>query len=171
LIFEEYSAAGSIPNDEWSHVRVSSNLGNVVVAINGQAAISGTVPSFTSIFGNSTDIQIGYASVSGTPVDHFSGWMNDFVIHQGADLPVTDFTPPPAAAGTIAGTVRDDTGVGVARTVILVPRTSTRRLFNTTSASDGTYSRHVPATDFTRIVLDPATSPLPNDLVDRVVPS
>jgi hypothetical protein len=169
--FDQTSEAAVVPLDAWSHIRVSTDNFNVAVAVDGQSVLDGVVSFPVTNASNSNSLCIGYASPAFNVFsNYYKGWMNDLVIHKDAALPASGFTPPPAAAGTISGTVRDDTGTGVARTILLIPRTSTRRTFNTTSASDGTYSRLVPATDFTRIVFSADSGPLQNDLIDRVVP-
>jgi hypothetical protein len=117
-----------------------------------------------------TAVDIGVL-LAATPIDWFNGKMNDLRITSGDAVRTAAYTPA-RMIGSISGTITDDEGDPAVRKVYAVPRAAPTRTFGPVeSASDGTYSLHVPITECSRIVLDDDAAPLYNDLIDRVIPA
>jgi hypothetical protein len=160
---------GTLPLNEWIHVAVSRQGSTVRLFLNGNVVETNSSFANGSLDTVST-VVVGRAG-SDLASGYIKGHVQDLNIIKGSALYTGAFTTPDRLIGNISGTITDDAGDPAVRTVYAVPRAAPLRTFGPVqSASDGTYSLHVPITECSRIVLDDDAAPLYNDLIDRVIP-
>lgn len=132
--------------------------------------IDGTTVSTTTSTVTVADIAAAPVIGTGWSSSFFaSGQMNDLMVTKDSVANVSDYTPGKLIK-TLSGTVKDNTNANAIRTVRAYPRLVGSPRFETTSASDGTWSLSVPDTECNVICLDDSAGTTYNDLIARATP-
>lgn len=171
----EITASYTFSLNTWYHVAVCKSGTTLRFFVDGTQI--GTNATHNSTIANvATALTVGgilYATVE----LQIPAFLDDLRFTKGAARYTSNFTPPAAAfpnyAGQIGGTVLDDAGDPVARTVRAYRRDTGALVGNTTSsAADGSYSMNLLTLDeCTVLCLDDAGGDDFNDLALRVTPA
>ncbi|MEY2653678.1 MAG: hypothetical protein RLZZ524_706 [Pseudomonadota bacterium] len=159
----------------WYKVAITRDASNVIRLFLDGTPSANTYTDSTNLDGG-LPLYIG-AFYAGSIINPMDGFIDEFRWTKGVcrynasyTVPTEDFI---AGLGQVSGEVRDGNNALCARTVRAYRRDTGALVGSTTSDSiTGAYTIDCATLDeVTRIVLDDASSPLYNDIVDRVIPA
>lgn len=161
--------------DTWYKVSITRDASNVIRLFLDGTVSANTYTDSTNLDGG-LPLYIGclYAGAIYFPMD---GFIDEFRWTKGVCRYNASYTAPTedfiAGLGQVSGEVRDGNNALCARTVRAYRRDTGALVGSTTSDSiTGAYTIDCATLDeVTRIVLDDSSSPLYNDMVDRVIPA
>jgi hypothetical protein len=161
-------AAGTISINNWYFIEFGRASGQLYCSVDG--VIGGTSQSDSAFSLTSTAFALGFFGLQSN-VYHGRFFANDLLFKVGEGPHTSNFTPPDQIVSTISGNVLDRNGDPFEGSVMAIPRSgqASRAFCGTTDAS-GDYSINVVSGyEYSRVAVADDTTPLLNDLVDRVI--